>query len=131
MAGELGRVVVIVPTYNEAGNIEAFLARVRGAVPDADVLVVDDNSPDGTGRLAEQRAAVDQRLHVLHRPAKAGLGQAYLATTRTITKAIAAPSGSAASARASVDTGSRPLHSATIVTAVGRLASATSKALMF
>jgi dolichol-phosphate mannosyltransferase len=79
VAGELGRVVVIVPTYNEAGNIEAFLARVRGAVPDADVLVVDDNSPDGTGRLAEQRAAVDHRVHVLHRAGKAGLGQAYLA----------------------------------------------------
>jgi dolichol-phosphate mannosyltransferase len=77
--GPLGRVTVIMPTYNERENLESIAARVRGSVPDADLLVVDDNSPDGTGELADKLAAGDERIHVLHRPGKAGLGAAYIA----------------------------------------------------
>jgi dolichol-phosphate mannosyltransferase len=76
------RVAVIVPTYNERGNIEATIGRVRSAVPEADLLVVDDNSPDGTGEIADKLAAEDPHLHVLHRPVKAGLGAAYIAGFR-------------------------------------------------
>lgn len=71
------RVVVVAPTYNEAENIQAFVAAVRAAVPAADLLVVDDNSPDGTGALAEQAAAEFGQVKVLHRPGKQGLGSAY------------------------------------------------------
>jgi dolichol-phosphate mannosyltransferase len=71
------RCVVVVPTYNERENIQAFLAALRRAVPAADVLVVDDNSPDGTGALAEQSAAELGQVKVLHRPGKQGLGSAY------------------------------------------------------
>jgi dolichol-phosphate mannosyltransferase len=77
-----GRVVVIVPTYNERANIEATVGRVRAAVPDADLLVVDDNSPDGTGELADKLADEDPHVHVLHRAGKAGLGAAYIAGFR-------------------------------------------------
>ena len=73
------RVAVIVPTYNERANIESTVGRVRRAVPDADLLVVDDNSPDGTGDLADKLAAEDSHIHVLHRESKAGLGAAYIA----------------------------------------------------
>lgn len=73
----LVRCVVVVPTYNEKENIRQFLAAVRVAVPGADVLVVDDNSPDGTGTLAEQAAAELGQVKVLHRPGKQGLGSAY------------------------------------------------------
>lgn len=76
---DLGRILVIVPTYNEADNLPLILGRVRAAVPEADVLVADDNSPDGTGRIAEEMASTDPGIHVLHRPGKAGLGAAYLA----------------------------------------------------
>jgi dolichol-phosphate mannosyltransferase len=75
----LGQVLVVVPTYNEAANLPNVLARLRAAVPDAHVLVVDDNSPDGTGRLADELAADDGQVHVLHRPSKQGLGAAYVA----------------------------------------------------
>jgi len=75
----IGTVVVIVPTYNERENLEPVAARVRTAVPDADLLIVDDNSPDGTGELADKLAAADARIHVLHRPGKSGLGAAYVA----------------------------------------------------
>jgi len=78
----IGRIAVIIPTYNERANIEATAARVRRAVPDADVLVVDDNSPDGTGELAGKLAAEDGHVHVLHRDGKAGLGAAYIAGFR-------------------------------------------------
>ena len=78
----LGQVLVIIPTYNEAENIKPIVARVRSAVPDAHVLVADDNSPDGTGKLAEELAADDDRVHVLHRKGKEGLGAAYLAGFR-------------------------------------------------
>jgi dolichol-phosphate mannosyltransferase len=72
-------VAVIMPTYNERENLETMAARVRSAVPDADLLVVDDNSPDGTGELADKLAAEDSQVRVLHRPGKGGLGAAYLA----------------------------------------------------
>ena len=71
------RAVVVVPTYNERENIELFLRAVREAVPGADVLVVDDNSPDGTGALADTAAAELGQIKVLHRPGKQGLGSAY------------------------------------------------------
>jgi dolichol-phosphate mannosyltransferase len=77
--GPIGRVAVIIPTYNEAENLEQILARVRAAVPDADVLVADDNSPDGTGDIADKLALTDDHVHVMHRPGKQGLGAAYLA----------------------------------------------------
>jgi len=76
------RVLVIVPTYDEKDNIAAVLARLRAAVPAADVLVVDDNSPDGTGALVDAVAAADPQVQVLHRPAKQGLGAAYVAGFR-------------------------------------------------
>lgn len=71
------RCVVVVPTYDERENIQEFLGALRSAVPAADVLVVDDNSPDGTGALAEQSAAELGQIKVLHRPGKLGLGSAY------------------------------------------------------
>ena len=76
------RVLVIIPTYNEAENLELILDRLHGSVPDAHVLVVDDNSPDGTGDLADKLAAREAWIHVLHRPGKAGLGPAYVAGFR-------------------------------------------------
>jgi dolichol-phosphate mannosyltransferase len=79
---ELGAVLVIIPTYNEAENIGPIVARLRAAVPDADVLIADDNSPDGTGRLADDLAAADEHVHVLHREAKQGLGATYVASFR-------------------------------------------------
>lgn len=75
----LGTPLVIVPTYNEAGNIKGVVTRVRSAVPDAHVLIADDNSPDGTGKIADELAASDAQVHVLHRKGKEGLGAAYLA----------------------------------------------------
>ena len=80
---DLGRVLVVIPTYNEAENLEPVLARLRAAVPEAHVLVVDDGSPDGTGEVADRlAAAADAGVHVLHRTAKAGLGTAYIAGFR-------------------------------------------------
>ena len=73
------KVLVIIPTYNESENIERIVARVVESVPDAHVLVADDSSPDGTGKLADALAETDERVHVLHRAAKAGLGAAYVA----------------------------------------------------
>lgn len=78
----LGRVLVIIPTYNEVDNLPPLLARLREAVPGCDVLVADDNSPDGTGKVADEIAAGDGQVHVLHRPGKEGLGAAYLAGFR-------------------------------------------------
>ncbi len=71
------RVLVIAPTFQEVDNVARFLAAVRAAVPAADVLVVDDNSPDGTGAVAEQAASELGQIKVLHRPGKEGLGSAY------------------------------------------------------
>jgi dolichol-phosphate mannosyltransferase len=73
------RVLVIIPTYNEAENLGRILDRLHASVPTAHALVVDDGSPDGTGALAEDRAASDPRVHVLHRATKSGLGPAYVA----------------------------------------------------
>ena len=79
-AGEpITRVLVCIPTYNERENLPVVVARIRAAVPAADVLVLDDNSPDGTGEVADQLAGEDPQVHVLHRPGKQGLGRAYLA----------------------------------------------------
>jgi dolichol-phosphate mannosyltransferase len=75
---DLGRVIVVVPTYNEAENLAWIVDRVRRAQPDVDVLVVDDESPDGTGQIADTLAQADPQVHVLHRTAKGGLGAAYL-----------------------------------------------------
>ena len=69
--------VLVVPTYQESENIERLLRAIRDSVPDLDVIVADDNSPDGTGKLAEEVAQELGRIEVLHRPGKAGLGAAY------------------------------------------------------
>ncbi|MCD0481151.1 polyprenol monophosphomannose synthase [Streptacidiphilus sp. ASG 303] len=79
---ELGKILVIIPTYNEAENVTRITARVRAAVPEAHILVADDNSPDGTGEIADGLAADDDHLHVMHRKGKEGLGAAYLAGFR-------------------------------------------------
>jgi dolichol-phosphate mannosyltransferase len=71
------RSLVVVPTYQEAANVGRFLAAVRAAAPRVDILVADDNSPDGTGELAERAAQELGRVEVLHRPGKEGLGNAY------------------------------------------------------
>lgn len=73
------RVLTIIPTYNELESLPKTLGRLRAAVPASDVLVVDDNSPDGTGQLADSIAAEDGQVHVLHRKGKVGLGAAYIA----------------------------------------------------
>jgi dolichol-phosphate mannosyltransferase len=80
--GPLGSALVIIPTYNEAENIKPIVARVRESVPEAHVLVADDNSPDGTGKIADEIAAVDDQVHVMHRKGKEGLGAAYMAGFR-------------------------------------------------
>jgi dolichol-phosphate mannosyltransferase len=75
----VGRVLVVMPTYNERQNLEIMAGRIRESTPGADLLVVDDNSPDGTGDLADKLAETDQHVHVMHRTEKAGLGKAYVA----------------------------------------------------
>ena len=81
-AGEPGRVLIVIPTYQERESLPLIVGRVRAATPDAHILVADDNSPDGTGKLADALAAADDHVHVLHRPGKAGLGAAYVAGFR-------------------------------------------------
>ncbi|MFD1720578.1 polyprenol monophosphomannose synthase [Amnibacterium endophyticum] len=71
--------LICIPTYDEAANIARVVGAVRAAEPEADVLVIDDASPDGTGRIADGLAAEDPAVHVLHRAGKDGLGRAYLA----------------------------------------------------
>ncbi|MFT4289346.1 polyprenol monophosphomannose synthase [Nocardioides sp.] len=78
LTDQLGRVVMVIPTYNEADNLAWIVGRLRRAQPEVDVLVVDDGSPDGTGRLADELADADPQVHVIHRQEKAGLGAAYL-----------------------------------------------------
>jgi dolichol-phosphate mannosyltransferase len=80
--GQLEPVLVVIPTYNERENIEIIISRLHAAVPTAHALVVDDGSPDGTGRIADDIAATDDRVHVMHRTEKAGLGAAYIAGFR-------------------------------------------------
>jgi dolichol-phosphate mannosyltransferase len=79
MAEPRGRILVVIPTYQERDNLGPVVARLHATVPEADVLVVDDASPDGTGDLADEMAAADPRVTVLHREGKQGLGAAYLA----------------------------------------------------
>lgn len=70
--------LIVIPTYNEAETLGTTIDRVRQAAPRADVLIVDDSSPDGTGDIADARAAADPRVQVMHRRQKSGLGDAYL-----------------------------------------------------
>jgi glycosyltransferase involved in cell wall biosynthesis len=74
-----GPLAVVIPTYNEAHNIRALAQRLRQCVGDLQIVVVDDNSPDGTGAIAEELRRDDPAVHVVHRPAKLGLGSAYVA----------------------------------------------------
>jgi dolichol-phosphate mannosyltransferase len=76
------RILVTLATYNERDNLTPLIQEIHAAVPAAEVLVIDDNSPDGTGRLADELSASDPRIHVLHRPGKLGLGTATLAAMR-------------------------------------------------
>jgi dolichol-phosphate mannosyltransferase len=76
------RILVSTATYNERDNLRPLLAEISAAMPAAEVLVIDDNSPDGTGKLADELAAADPRVHVLHRAGKLGLGGAILAGMR-------------------------------------------------
>lgn len=71
--------IICIPTYNELENLPLIVPAVLAAAPEAHVLIIDDNSPDGTGKLADQLAADDERIHVLHREGKKGLGKAYIA----------------------------------------------------
>ncbi|MGO1591454.1 MAG: polyprenol monophosphomannose synthase [Ancrocorticia sp.] len=73
------KVLVTIPTYNEAESLPHIVERVRTATPHVEILVVDDNSPDGTGQIADRLAAQDPGIHVLHRAGKEGLGRAYIA----------------------------------------------------
>ena len=79
MTDALEPVLVVIPTYNERENLEPIVKRLHAALPAAHVLVVDDGSPDGTGEIADKLSAADERIHVLHRTEKAGLGAAYVA----------------------------------------------------
>jgi glycosyltransferase involved in cell wall biosynthesis len=78
-AANADRVIIVMPTYDERQNLEIMAGRIRESTPEADVLVVDDNSPDGTGDLADKLAEADSHFHVMHRTEKAGLGRAYVA----------------------------------------------------
>ncbi|MCA2222120.1 polyprenol monophosphomannose synthase [Nonomuraea aurantiaca] len=78
----LGRILIVIPTYNERDNLPLITERARTALPEAHVLVVDDNSPDGTGEIADELAGKDDHIHVLHRAGKEGLGAAYIAAFR-------------------------------------------------
>ena len=69
------RVLVAIPTYNEISNVRNIVEAVLAASEVAEVLVVDDNSPDGTGRAADEMAGANPRVHVLHRPGRWGLGR--------------------------------------------------------
>ncbi len=76
------RILVTVATYNERDNLGPLLAEIQQFLPSAALLVIDDNSPDGTGKLADDLAAVNPRIQVLHRPGKLGLGTATIAAMR-------------------------------------------------
>lgn len=72
-------ILVLIPTYDEADNIELLIGQLRTAVPAAEILVIDDASPDGTGKIVEEIAAADPHVHLLSRAGKQGLGAAYVA----------------------------------------------------
>ena len=76
---DLGPILVVIPTYNEILNVRSIVGRVRSAAPEVHILIADDSSPDGTGEAADELAAVDDHVHVMHRSGKEGLGAAYLA----------------------------------------------------
>src|SRR6476646_3226007 len=76
------RILVSLATYNEAGNIAALIGEIHKFVPHADVLVIDDNSPDGTWKIVEELGAADPRVKLLRRPGKLGLGTAILTAMR-------------------------------------------------
>ena len=78
----MSEALIIIPTYNERENLKSLCDQVLTALPSADLLVVDDNSPDGTGQLADELAAQNPRIQVLHRSGKLGLGTAYIAGFR-------------------------------------------------
>jgi dolichol-phosphate mannosyltransferase len=71
--------LIVIPTYNEIDNVRQIATAIFGEIPKADILFVDDNSPDGTGRLIDSMRETDPRVHVLHRKEKQGLGRAYIA----------------------------------------------------
>src|SRR2546423_1030508 len=81
-APPLDRVLVSMATYNERENLEPLIQEIHKVAPAVDVLITDDNSPDGTGQIAEQLAAADPRIHVIHRAGKLGLGTAIVAAMR-------------------------------------------------
>jgi len=78
----MAKALIVVPTYNERDNVEEIAGRLLAALEDADILFVDDNSPDGTGQLLDELAARQPRIQVLHRAGKLGLGTAYIAGFR-------------------------------------------------
>ncbi|WP_299445017.1 polyprenol monophosphomannose synthase [uncultured Phycicoccus sp.] len=108
----LQRVVVLIPTYNERDTLPDAVHGVRAAVPSADVLVLDDNSPDGTGAVADALAAADPQVQVLHRAGKEGLGAAYLAGFRW-----ALDAGYDAVVEMDADGSHRPEHLPSLLTA--------------
>src|SRR2546426_7515420 len=73
------KTLIIIPTYNELENLPSLLKEIFSYAPETDILIVDDNSPDGTGQLADRMSAEDSRVHALHRAGKLGLGTAYIA----------------------------------------------------
>ncbi len=83
---DMPRTLIVTPTYNEKDNLPRFVDAVRSAYPEADVMVVDDNSPDGTGEIADAIAQEDQKVKVMHRSGKLGLGTAYI---QAFTKGLA------------------------------------------
>ncbi len=79
MPSEIARTLIVLPTYNERENLPNLVPQILAQNPGIEVLVVDDNSPDGTGKLADEMAKADKRVRVIHRPGKQGLGTAYIA----------------------------------------------------
>ena len=88
------RTLVIVPTLNERENLPALAAGIFAQVPATDLLVVDDNSPDGTGAVADDLAANDRRVQVLHRPRRLGIGSAYVQGFQRQGQRVGGPRGS-------------------------------------